>query len=94
MAEKKKLDLQPGVRYKGYGFVNEYGEFEFCPEQTGSRKGQKKCIKTGSNYSVYSTRELVIVHITQSKKPEKLKMMNEYLNTVNETLRILRDYEI
>lgn len=94
MAIKQKLDLKPGIRYKGYGFINEYGEFEFSPEQTGSRQGQKKCIKTGANYSVYSTRDLLIIHITQKKKEEKIQLMNEYLQTVNETLKIIRDYEI
>lgn len=91
---KKKIDLQPGVKYKGYGFVNEYGEFEFTPEQTGSRKGQKRFIKTGDRYTVSETRDLVIVHISVPKVTPKLKLVKDYLEVVNQTLLIIKDYEI
>ena len=97
MELKKKKDLQVGVKYRGYGVVNEYGEFEFIPENTGARKGKKKLISQGLGYSVYATREKLIVHIACTlPDPEnrRLKLMNSFMNKVNETLKIIRDYEI
>lgn len=91
---KKRLDLIPGQKYKGYGFINEFGEFEFTPEQTGSRKGVKKFIKTGEGFTVCETRDLLITHITVRKTPKKVELMKEYLNIFNKTLEIIRDYEI
>lgn len=91
---KKRVDLKPGVKYKGYGFVNEFGEFEFTPEQTGSRKGQKRFIKTGERFTVCETSQLVIVHISVPKVEPKLRLMKDYMEVVNETLTILKDYEI
>lgn len=91
---KKKLDLKPGQKYRGYGILNEYGEFEFIPENTGSRQGVKKILKTGLNYTVSTTTNLFIAHITVPKQDDRLKMMNKYLRIVNETLKIIRDYEI
>lgn len=91
---RQKLDLQAGVKYKGYGFINEYGEFEFTPEQTGSRKGQKKFIKTGDGFSLCETRDLLIAHIAVRKVSPKLKLIKDYMSVINQTLNILRDYEI
>lgn len=91
---KKKLDFQAGVKYRGYGIVNEYGEFEFIPEQTGINKGKKKIIKTGDGYTVSTTKNMLIVHITVPKENHRLRLVDQFLKRVNETLFILRDYEI
>lgn len=93
---KIKRDLQPGVKYRGYGVLNEYGEFEFIPEETGKNKGKRKLIKQGNDFSVAETRDLVIVHITKQKNANltRLQFLNNYLETVNETLKILGDYVV
>lgn len=91
---KKKMDLQAGVKYRGYGILNEYGEFEFIPEQTGINKGKKKIIKTGDGFTVSATKNMVIVHITVQKPQSRIRLLDNFLQRVNETLLILRDYEI
>lgn len=91
---RKKKSLEPGVKYRGYGYVNEFGEFEFIPEEKGAHKGRRKLIKEGAGFSVSETKGLLIVHITTPKQENRARLMNEYLKIVNTTLEILRDYEI
>lgn len=91
---KQRKDLQPGVKYRGYGIVNAYGEFEFIPEETGSRRGKRRVIKMGNDFTISETDKILIFHITQQKTDNRLRLMKEYLETVNETLKVLRDYEI
>lgn len=92
----QKKDLQPGVKYRGYGLLNEYGEFEFIPEETGKNKGKRKMLKQGANYSVSLTRDSILVHINQSRSSyeNKVQLMTQFIGTVNEILKIFREYEI
>lgn len=86
--------MQPGVKYRGYGLVNEYGEFEFIPENTGSRQGRKKIIKEGDGYNVSNTNAHIVIHLLLKKENERIKLVKEYMKLVNNVLEILRDYEI
>lgn len=92
---KTKKQLEPGVKYRGYGVLNSYGEFEFIPEETGKYKGRTKIIKHSANYKVSETRELIIMHITLPKSLVKtrIKLLNVFLETVNDVIKILREYE-
>ena len=91
---RKKKDMVPGVKYRGYGYLNEYGEFEFIPENTGSRQGRKKLLKQGESYTISTTNAHVVVHMLIQKETERLKLAKEFMQVVNEVLMVLRDYEI
>lgn len=81
-----------GQKVRGYGLLNEYGEFEFIPEQTGVRQGQVKLLKEGANYTVSTTKNFIIVHM----RLEKLSGMNlivSLMKTVNELVLNLKNYE-
>lgn len=91
---RKKIELEQGRKYKGYGLLNEYGEFEFIPENTGAHKGRRKLLKEGVNYSVYTSREACTVRITVRKSGNVLRMINEFLSVCNTVITILKTYEI
>ena len=59
----KKQDMVVGKQYKGYAWRNEYGEFFFRPSADGSRAGQKMKICEENDYSLSTTKELVLVYI-------------------------------
>ena len=59
----KKQDMVVGKQYKGYAWRNEYGEFFFRPSAVGSRAGQKMKICEENDYSLSTTKELVLVYI-------------------------------
>lgn len=91
---KQRLEMTPGVKYRGYGMMNSFGEFEFTPEQTGIRKGKRRFIKQGDNFSVSETVNNVLVHMAFEKQKSKMELMKEYLKVTNSVLEVLRDYEI
>lgn len=90
---KKRLDLEVGKKYRGYGVLNEYGEFEFLPEQTGSRSGSIKQVKETETYILSTSKKKVMIHI-RLERVSGLKLVQKLLSTVNEIISDLRSYEI
>lgn len=90
---KTKLELQVGMKYKGYGLLNEFGEFEFIPEQTGSQKGRQKLLKQGDDYTVSTTNKSIVVHMRMDKDGTMLDRLKRFSNLTTEILSIIRDYD-
>lgn len=90
---RKKLELEPGKKYRGYALLNEYGEFDFTPENTGSRSGSIKTIKETESYILSTSRKKVMIHI-RLERVSGLKLVQKLLTTVNEVITELRNYEI
>ena len=90
---KKRLDLEVGRKYRGYGLINEYGEFEFTPEETGSRKGVMKTVKEAEGYSIKTTEKLVIVHFSLEKKDKSMVMIKMLMDIFNKLINDFRTYE-
>ena len=88
----KKISFPVGQKVRGYGIMNEYGEFDFIPEQKGAREGQINLLKQGDDYSVSTTKRLVIVHLRLEKK-NGLALLKDYFAKVNEIMNILKNYE-
>lgn len=81
-----------GKKVRGYGLLNEYGEFEFVPEQTGTRQGRVKTVCEGSNYTVCTTNNSLIVHI-RLKKQNGLSLLRNFLLVSDSVINVLRRYE-
>lgn len=54
----QKLELQVGRKYRGSGWVNEYGELHFRPEQKGSKPGNLRLVYEASDYSISESKNL------------------------------------
>lgn len=92
MMKKQKIELEPGKRYKGYALVNEYGEFEFYPEQKGSRQGQFKTVKETESYVLSTTKNLVVVHL-RLPKSNGLTLIKHLMGAVNNLINDVKTYE-
>ena len=90
--KKQKIELEPGKRYKGYALVNEYGEFEFYPEQKGSRQGQFKTVKETESYTLRTTQNLVVVHL-RLPKSNGLTLIKHLMGVVNNLINDVKTYE-
>ncbi|MDT3388369.1 MAG: hypothetical protein LIR46_11505 [Bacteroidota bacterium] len=90
---KRKIDLQQGVRYKGYGYINEFGEFEFTPEQKGIRQGWQRLVKQGDGWTVNETKNSIIFHINIVRNGSPLSRMREFFEKVNKISEIITNYE-
>lgn len=88
----KKVNLEPGVKYKGYAMLNEYGEIQFTPEQTGVNKGKFKIVKETDSYTIATTTKFVIMRERIEKK-NGLPLIQDFMKTVNAILTDLRQYE-
>ena len=62
-----KMSLEPGVRYRGTGWINEYGEFQFRPEQKGSKPSNLKIVHQEGDYVIYESAHLWQVKVNFKK---------------------------
>lgn len=88
----RKMDFPVGQKIRGYGTLNEYGEFEFTPEQTGTRAGRIKQLKSGDGFAVSYSNKRVMIHLNIAKK-DSLSMIKEVMRVVSNVICILKSYE-
>lgn len=90
--KKTRREIEVGVKYSGYGVLNEFGEWSFIPSQVGSRAGRKKFVCGGENYSIYSTTKKVIIHCTL-ERGETIKLVQQWLKICDNLLLAIRHYD-
>lgn len=90
----RKGQLEVGKRYRGYGVLNEYGEFTFEPENTGSRAGVVKQIAVRDGVSLSHSRENIIVHMKIRKSESQRAYLRDIMQKVDVLLGLLKEYEI
>ena len=83
----------PGKRYRGWGWVNDYKEFCFEAEKTGSNAGKIKEICVRDGVHVKESKRLIMFsfNIEKSTRPEHIKELARLFNTAS---KILNEYEI
>ena len=86
------MEIAVGQKYAGYGVLNEYGEWTFIPSQVGSRQGQKKFVVGGNEYTSYSTKKKVIVHLTLDRG-EKMSILKKLASLVEIIMLHFKDYD-
>lgn len=89
---KTKRDLPVGQKVRGYGLLNEYGEFDFIPEQTGIRKGKTKVVKQTQTFTLSETANCLLLHVNLEKQ-KGMELLSTWLNVSNEILMELKDYD-
>ncbi len=89
----KKTDFPIGQKVPGYGLLNEFGEFDFIPEQTGSRQGQTKLIKSNEDFTLSETKKKILVHVRLDKKAKKLELLKEFCTIMSNILNALKEYD-
>lgn len=89
---KQRMDVQIGVKYSGYGVLNEFGEWNFIPSQVGSRKGRKKFVCGDNDYTVYTTNKKVLVHMSL-ERADRFGVIKCFLKIVDRLLNTFREYD-
>jgi len=64
----KKITLEPGKKYRGTAWVNEYGEIQFRPEQKGTKPGNLHIVLEHESFSIYESKEIFKVAVKFEKK--------------------------
>ena len=91
---KQRESMIPGKRYRGYGYLNEFKEFIFEPEDTGSRAGVIKQICTRDGISLSESKNYLLIHIKMPKYSKILERLGALTKIYNNLVNILRDYDI
>lgn len=91
---KTKETMVPGKRYRGYGYVNEYKEFCFEPENTGSREGVIKSICNREGVGISETQKYLLIRIKMPKCTNLLDRLKELAKVYNQIVKIFREYDI
>lgn len=87
------MNLEVGKKYRGWGYLNAYGEMMFTPEQKGVNAGKSKLIKETDSYKISTSINLVQIYIKLPKKKGN-ELLQEFFKNVNELIQDLRTYEI
>ena len=90
----KKGQLEVGKRYRGYGVLNEYGEFSFEPENTGIRAGVIRQIAVRDGVNLSQTKDNIIVHMKIRKSTNQRDYLRDIMRKVDVLLGLLKEYEI
>lgn len=91
---KVKETMEPGKRYRGYGFINEFKEFCFEPEQTGAHEGREKSVCVRDGVRISETKHLIIVKFNIEKESEKSKYFAILTRLYNVICKIFQEYDI
>lgn len=90
----KKDAMVPGKKYRGWGFVNEYNEFTFEPEETGTRQGVIKQITVKDGVSLSETKDHLLIRLKVRKETNKALLVNNVFKKVNELSKLILQYDI
>lgn len=90
--EKTRREIEIGVKYSGYGVLNEFGEWSFVPSQVGSRKGRKKFVCGDNDYTIYTTNKKILIHVSLERN-ERLSLISAFCRIVDRLLTAFKDYD-
>lgn len=88
----QKMTIPVGQKIRGYGLLNEFGEFDFIPEQTGVRQGQQKLVKQGEDYTLTTTKKFIILHVRLNIN-NGLALMKDFMRVVNNVISDFQTYQ-
>lgn len=91
--QKKQLQMVAGQKYRGYGLLNEYGEFEFIPEDKGAREGVIKKVTIGNGYEVSTTKKYILFRIKIERSGDMVTRLSELLKKVDNLIKVIKEYE-
>lgn len=66
--EKPKMEILQGRKYRGFGFINEYGEWTFRPCVPGDNPSGLKLVCEVNNVSLYESKGLYKIIVKMTKR--------------------------
>ena len=83
-----------GVKVRGYGLLNEYGEFDFIPEQKGANAGRVNILCSQPEFTISTTKKRLIVHISVDRGKRSIETLKRYLQISDQVFLKLQEYDI
>lgn len=88
----KEFQFPIGQKVKGYGLLNEYGEFDFIPEQKGVNQGQVTIVKQTPDFTISKSKKFVILH-AKLQRQSRIELIKSYIKLMNSIMLELNNYE-
>lgn len=84
--EKTKIVMEPGVRYRGSAWINEFGEIHFMPEQKGSRPTNMRIVWTEGDTTIYESRKFFRISVQVPKQANIMQVLLDKVSSASLTL--------
>ena len=88
----QKGSMEPGKKYRGYGYINDYKEFCFELEETGKNQGRITPVATKDGVSLSQTKTNLIFHV-KIEKGTKIELTKRVTEVANILLDFVQKYE-
>ena len=88
----RKITMEPGKKYSGYGYINEYGEMHFEPSQPSTTENRLKVVFSTEDYSIYETGNFFKLSMKLKKDGERSMAYKRLLLVFQSALAQLAKY--
>ncbi len=88
----KKVIMQPGRRYRGYGYINEYGEMKFEPAQQSDSPNLMRVVDTAHDVTLYESGTKYKISVRLSKGGGRNGLIKQLLRQLDIASLMLAKY--
>lgn len=92
MEERQKIIMEPGKKYRGYGYINEYGEMHFEPTQQGASPNNMKIVRHDADYTLYESKNYWRMSVKVKKSNDKMTIISNFILAMQRATVMLRSY--
>ena len=90
---KQKIKMEVGKRYKGYGLLNEYGEYTFEPCQVETNpQNMKKVIEREDGTTIYESKDFFKISMKVRKNSDYQAVLRAFTIGLTRAVYELRNY--
>lgn len=87
------MRLEPGRKYKGVGWVNEYGQHFFEAYQSGEKPNNMKLVKETEAFSLYESGNYLKIAVKIEKSADKFEMIKRFMKAFTDASVELKNYQ-
>ena len=91
---RKKLKMEPGVKYDGKGWINEYGQTFFEAKQPGTKPNNMRLVKETDTFSLYESGNFLKISVKIEKKTDKFEMIKQFMSAFQNACVEIKNYDI
>lgn len=90
---RKKMTLVPGKKYKGVGWVNEYGQHYFEAYQKSESPNNMKLVKETESFSLYESGNFLKIAVKIEKNSDKFEMVKTFMSAFQNACVEIKNYD-
>ena len=92
MERIEKKDIEVGQLYKGYGVLNEYGQFEFTPCKKMPQEQRMKIVRSGEDFTLYECKHTFRLAFTFRKGKDWMQTVQSFVAATSRAAVLIKEY--